>query len=73
MCAGFTAYFKQEFDVPEIASSVFIAILCYLVLSKNSKGVFTLNFILIPIMILVLCIIGIKMFNVTLEVEDLRK
>ena len=73
MCAGFTAYFKQEFDISEIISSVFIAVFCYFVLSKNSKGVFALNFVLIPIMIFVLCIIGIKMFNVTPEMQNLRK
>jgi len=73
MCAGFAAYFRQEFGINEFITGIFMAVLCFFVLSKNSKGVFVLNFVLIPIMILVLCVIGIKMFNVTQEVKRLRK
>ncbi len=54
MCAGFSAYFKQEFGVEIIFSSIFISIFSYFILNKNINGIFALNLILIPIIIFVL-------------------
>ncbi len=63
MCAGFSAYFKQEFGINEIYSSIVIAILTYIILNKNMKGIFILNKILIHIIIMFLLILGIKSFG----------
>ena len=60
MCAGFSAYFYQEFGISKIYSSLVIAILSYIILNKNIKGLFTLNSILMPIVIIILIILGIK-------------
>ena len=69
MCAGFAAYFKQVFGIPEIISSLIVSIFCYILLNKNIQGVLILNWILIPLIITVLIILGIKTFTPTYEVE----
>lgn len=63
MCAGFSAYFKQEFGISEIYSSIIIAIISYIILNKNMKGIFLLNSILIPIIIIFLVILGLKSYG----------
>ena len=63
MSAGFCAYFKQEFDVPEFISSICLSIFCFFILNKNIKGIFILNLILIPIIIMMLTFLGIKSFS----------
>lgn len=64
MCAGFSAYFYQEFGISKIYSSIVIAILSYIILNKNMKGLFALNSILMPIVIIILIILGIKSLSV---------
>lgn len=68
MCAGFVAYFKQEFKINEIYSSIIMAILSYTILNKNIKGIFILNSILMPIIIIILTILGIKSINIIGEI-----
>jgi len=60
MCAGFSAYFKQEIGIPEIYASIIIAILNYLILRKNAKGIFELNTVIIPVIIIILIAFAIK-------------
>lgn len=60
MCAGFSAYFYQEFGINQIYSGIVIAIFSYIILNKNTKGIFLVNFILIPLIIVILIILGIK-------------
>lgn len=67
MCAGFSAYFKQEFGINQIYSSIAIAILSYTILSNNIKGIFALNSILMPLIIIILAILGIKGMNTNME------
>lgn len=69
MCAGFSAYFKQELGINEIISSLFISVFCYSLLNKNIKGVFLLNSILIPMIIIVLVILGIHCF----QLEEIKE
>lgn len=64
MCAGFVAYFKQEFGINEIIASLFISIFCYFLLNKNIKGVLVLNSILIPAIIVILIVLGMQCFNI---------
>ena len=70
MCAGFCAYFSQEFKIPEFISSIFLSIFCFFVLNKNIKGIFTLNLILIPLITIILTFLGIKSFSNTFEIMD---
>ena len=60
MCAGFAAFFNQEFGINQIYSGLIIAIICYIILNKNIKGIILFNFILIPLIIIILFLLGIK-------------
>ncbi len=60
MCAGFSAYFNQEFKINVIYSGIIIAISSYIILNKNMKGIFIINSILMPVIIIILIILGIK-------------
>ena len=63
MCAGFCAYFNQEFGINTINSGIFIATISYLILNKNAKGIFLINSILIPLIIFFLIILGFKSYR----------
>ena len=63
MCAGFSAYFYQEFGINYILSGILIAIISYLILNKNVNGVFFINSFLIPVIIFILLLLGIKSYN----------
>ncbi len=65
MCAGFTAYFKQEFGINQIYTGLIISLITYFILSKDIKGIVLLNSILIPIIMLILGILGIKSLGIT--------
>lgn len=67
MCAGFSAYFKQEFGINELITGSFVAFICYIFLNKDIKGVVLLNSILIPLIIVILCALGIKAFGGNIE------
>ncbi len=71
MCAGFSAYFRQEFGINQIYSNIAIAIFSYIILSKNIKGIFLLNSILIPGIIISLVILGIKEFGTIGEIHEI--
>lgn len=70
MCAGFSAYFKQEFGINEIITGIFVSIICYIFLNKDIKGVVLLNSILIPLIIIILCALGVKVLGVNLEFKN---
>lgn len=60
MVAGFTAYFKQEFNIPNNITAIIIVIICYITFMKNIEGIAKINSIIIPILIVIVVIIGIK-------------
>ena len=60
MCAGFSAYFYQEFRINNLISGIFIAIISYIILNKNINGIFFVNLVLIPLILSVLFLIGFK-------------
>jgi len=59
MCAGFSSYLEQEYKLPIILGASLIALLNIFILSKGIKGIKVLNNILIPILILLICMLGI--------------
>lgn len=63
MIAGFGAYFEQELGISKIIGSMLIAILSFVVFKTDIKGLTRLNTIIIPILILCMCILGIKNIN----------
>ena len=60
MCAGFSAYFNQEFGINILFSGAVIAIISYVLLNKNMNGIFFINSILIPLIILILIVLGVR-------------
>ena len=74
MVAGFVAYFKQEFNIPNIVTLIIILLICYITFMKSIEGIAKINSIIIPILIVIVIIIGMKA-NVleTLNKLDLSK
>ena len=60
MVSGFTAYFKQEFNIPNIFTAICILIFCYLTFMKNIEGIAKINSIAIPILIFIIILMGSK-------------
>lgn len=58
MIAGFGAYCNQQFGIKPIIGSISLAILTYIIISKNIKGVVLLNQIIVPILIAFIILIG---------------
>ena len=60
MIAGFCAYFKQEFNIPTILVGTAVSLACYITFMNNIEGVTKINTILIPFLILMIILMGIK-------------
>lgn len=60
MIAGFCAYFQQEFRFPSIVIGSIVSVLCYLTFMRQIEGVTKINTILIPFLIIMILLIGIK-------------
>lgn len=60
MVAGFATYFKQEFNIPKIIMILFAVIISYITFMKRIEGITKINNIIIPILIIIICILGIK-------------
>ena len=60
MIAGFSVYFHQELNTPKIYGASLISILLLITFSKNINGVIKINYLLIPILIILFIILGIK-------------
>lgn len=73
MVSGFVAYFKQEFNIPNIITSIIILIICYVTFMKNIEGIAKANTIIIPVLIVIILFLGHKvnlfyvMKNIDLE------
>lgn len=63
MIAGFTAYFKQQYNLPTYIPTTIACILCYITLNKNIEGVIKITVILVPIIILFIVNMGINNFQ----------
>ena len=73
MCAGVSAYFEQELRINQIITGIAVSVFCLIFLNKDMKGVVILNFILIPLIIIVLLILGIKAFDPNIILEETDK
>lgn len=60
MVAGFSAYFKQEFAIPNLVITIIILVICYITFMKNIEGIAKINSIIIPILIIIVLIMGYK-------------
>jgi len=74
MVAGFATYFVQELNISKWFGAILIAILSFITLSKNIDGVIKMNTYLIPIIILLICFLGVnKIENNTIISESYNK
>ena len=71
MISGFAAYFNQEFNIPNILTIIIISIICHITFMKNIEGITKINNILVPILILIILIIGVKV-NVLEQFEKIN-
>lgn len=60
MVSGFGAYFNQEFNIPTIWGSIIISILTFFTFFKDINGIVKINTLLIPILIFLVILLGIK-------------
>lgn len=58
MIAGFSAYLKQQFSIPNIIGIFIICSICYITLKNNVQGIINANTILVPFIILVIFFLG---------------
>ena len=66
MVAGFCAYFKQEFNVPTIVVGVLVSLACYMTFMNNIEGVTKINTVLIPFLILMIVLMGLKVGKINI-------
>lgn len=59
MIAGFGTYFSQEFGINQLIGSGILALITYIILNTNVKGVVKANEIIVPILITLVIIIGL--------------
>lgn len=74
MVAGFSAYFKQEFAVPNIITAIIVLIICYITFMRNIEGIAKVNTVIIPILIIIVICLGIKsnLFQIIEEIDFLN-
>ena len=60
MVAGFSTYLKQEFNIPITIGSIIITIICGYIFTKNTEGITRTNVILVPLLIALIYMIGIR-------------
>ena len=65
MVAGFATYFCQELNIPKIYGAIIISILSYITFINSIDGVIKINTYLIPIIILLICFLGVSKIKVT--------
>lgn len=74
MVAGFATYFVQELNISKWFGAILIAVLSFVTLSKNIDGVIKINTFLIPIIILLICFLGInKIENISIVSDNYNK
>lgn len=67
MVAGFSAYFKQEFKIPTYISAIVMAVLCYITFMNDTKGIVSINTVLIPFLTIFIFYLGIKNLPFTIN------
>ena len=63
MISGFSVYFYQELNLPKIIGWFIIFFLLLFAFSKNISGIINVNNYLIPILIILFIVLGIKKIN----------
>lgn len=63
MIAGFGTYFTQQFGLNQLIGSSILALITYIILNINVKGVVKASEIIVPILIILVIIIGVMNLN----------
>ena len=63
MIAGFASFFYMQFNIPILCTSSILCIICYFLFNKNIDSLIKISTFLIPLLVLFVCIIGIKQIN----------
>lgn len=68
MIAGFSAYMKQAYQIPNYVSSIFFILFCYFIFQNSLQGMTKINTYLVPILLSFIFYLGIK--NVPYLIEN---
>ena len=60
MVSGFGAYFNQEFNISPIVGAIIIATFAFFTFFKNIDGIVKINTLLIPILVFLVVLLGLK-------------
>lgn len=63
MVAGFSSFFYLQFNIPILLTSSILCLVCYFLFNKNIESLINISTALIPLLILLICFIGIKQIN----------
>ncbi len=63
MIAGFSSFFKQEYDISTYITSSLLAIFMYFILSHKMSGIIKINVLLVPLLIVAMLFISLKYGN----------
>ena len=70
MIAGFSSYFKQEFNINVYITSAILCIILYFILINKIVGIITVSTIILPVLIIIILYIAIK-YNIVNENEKI--
>ena len=59
MIAGFGGYLSETIEIPQIISSSILAVICIIIMLKETKGIVNVSEVIVPILIIFIVIIGI--------------
>lgn len=60
MIAGFSAYMKQVYQLPNYLSSTLFVLFCYLIFQKSLQGMTKINHYLVPLLLCLILYLGVK-------------
>lgn len=73
MIAGFSSFFKQEYNISTYITSSLLAIFMYFILSHKMSGIIKINVLLVPLLIVAMIFISFKYGDLqSLNTETIR-
>lgn len=75
MIAGFGGYLAETIKIPQIIGSSILAIMCVIIISKETKGIVKVSEIIVPILIVFIVVIGVYTVistNVANKIEQMN-
>ena len=78
MIAGFGGYLSETIEIPQIIGSSILAVICIIIMLKETKGIVNVSEVIVPILIIFIVIIGIytltsiNIVNKIKEIETIK-